>query len=274
MIQGHAVILKLIDRYDYGGALELMNEQGLGNTNAAILMDSCRYAVNFDFKTAKKNLCSVHADIRNHEDIKWLMHNLQDLIDGDIDAVFSELLESIKFKIVNEEYIDFLGRAFRCKEAIFKYMFVKKNIGKTNFTFHEPVMQKRNILKMLRKHYKIFNSNVVFAITTYINRSMKEDYKYTEIAKVLNSRRMNDLIELRNESIVGHGFIGVSSEEIYKVYGNPYNVLDDFRECLEKLEIEIVRYKYSKINELIKHLIKDINDTYSPIHTSEKYHFE
>ncbi len=47
MIRSYNVIIKLIDRYDYGGALELLSEIGLENSDAAVLMDSCRYAVNF-----------------------------------------------------------------------------------------------------------------------------------------------------------------------------------------------------------------------------------
>ncbi len=63
---------------------------------------------------------------------------------------------------------------------------------------------------------------------------------------------MTELIELRNNSIVGHGFTGVSIDDIYKVYGNPYNVLDDFRDCLTSLDIKLNRYKYSQINDMIK----------------------
>ncbi len=41
-----------------------------------------------------------------------------------------------------------------------------------------------------------------------------------EVARTLNSDKMTELIELRNNSIVGHGFTGVSIDDIYKVYGN------------------------------------------------------
>ncbi len=98
---------------------------------------------------------------------------MSDLYDGDPNAMFSELLENIKFKIVNEEFIDFLSRVYRCKEAIFKYIFVKKHRNLKRFSLLIDIMQKRNILKILRKKYKIFNSNIVYGITTYINRNLK-----------------------------------------------------------------------------------------------------
>lgn len=273
MIKSYNVIVKLIDRYDYGGALDILSEQGLEKTDVAILMDSCRYAINFDFKKANRILGDISPRLKDGNAIKKLSKNLRELYEGDPHAIFSELLENIKFQIVNEEFIDFLGRVYRCKEAIFKYIFVKKHLNLNRFSFLIDTMQKRSILKILRKKYKIFNSNLVYAITTYINRNLKNEPKYMEIAKILNSEKMNDLIELRNNSIVGHGFTGVSIDDIYRVYGNPYNVLDDFNECFNKLDISLNRYKYSQINEMIKKELDRLNQGMT-VHTNTKTRFE
>lgn len=274
MIKEYDIILKLVQRYDYSGALEIMNDQGLETSSAAILMDSCRYAINFDFATAKRILRLLPAELQSEPEVKWLRANLKDLIAGEIEPMFSELLENIRFKIVNQEFIDFLGRVNRCREAIFKYMFVKKHINRNQFTFHVDVMQKRTILKMLRKQYKIFNNNLVFGITTYINRNMKVDYKYSEVAKILTAPKMGDLIELRNDSIVGHGFVGVGKEEIYKVYGNPYWILDDFKTCLSLLDLDIEARKYDRVNRLIAHELELLKMATAPIYHNENYNFE
>lgn len=252
MIKSYGIIVKLIDRYDYGGALELMDEESLAGTVPAILADSCRYAINFDFSTAMQILNELPQEVRDDKPIHELTKNLRELIAGDPSAIFSELLENIKFQVVNEQFIDFLGRVYRCKEAIFKYIFVKKHLNINRFSFHIEVMQKRNILKILNKKYKIFNANLVYGISTYIQRNLRDEPRYIEIARVMNAQKMDDLIELRNSSIVGHGFTGVSIDDIYRVYGNPYNVLDDFKECLTKLDIRLNRYKYSIINDYIK----------------------
>ena len=274
MINSIIVIKKLIDRYDYGGALEIMEEEGLDHTDAALLMDSCRSAVNFDFKSAKRSLFNLSPEFKSKKEIKDIELNLNNLIKGKPDDMFSELLENIKFQIVNEEYIDFLGRVYRFKEAIFKYMFVKKHLNKSDFYLLTPAVSKRNILKILRKQYKIYNSNLVYGITTYFGRHAKDDYKYMEVTKILNSDKLTELIEVRNESIVGHGFIGVSSDEIYKVYGNPYNVLDDFRNCLDILDIKLNRYKYSNINDLIKSRLDYMNTRYVPKKSHKDFYFE
>jgi len=257
-LETYKTIRQLINRYDYGGALDLLKDFELENTDAALIVNSCRYAVNFDFKTAKFLLSNVSDERKNDAEIQMIAKNLESLIDGNPDAMFSELMENIKFQIVNEEYIDFLGRVYRFKEAMLKYLFVKNHIGKNRFSLLTIHMEKREILKKLRKKYRIYNSNLMYGITTYIHRYLKNEYKYSEIEKILNSDHMKSLIELRNDSIVGHGFKGVSVDDIYRYYGNPYNVLDDFDKCLKKLDIKLFRYKYSVINEYIELLLDDL----------------
>ncbi|HSN66710.1 MAG TPA: hypothetical protein VLS94_08720 [Fusibacter sp.] len=53
MIESVQVIQKLIERYDYGGALEVLKEKGMEKTDTGVLINSCRYAKNFDFTTAE-----------------------------------------------------------------------------------------------------------------------------------------------------------------------------------------------------------------------------
>ncbi|WP_432665746.1 hypothetical protein R9X47_05585 [Wukongibacter baidiensis] len=252
MIKSYDVIVKLIDRYDYGGALDILNEKGLENTDVATIIKSCKYAVNFDFETAYNILMHLSNEKKDEKKIAELRANLKDLINGDPNAIFSELIENIKFQIVNEEYIDFLGRVYRFKEAILKYIFVKEHINRTRFSFLIDAMSKKRILKILRKKYKIFNSNLIYAISTYVNKYLNEKKRYVDIVRLLNSEKMTSLIELRNSSIVGHGFRGVSREDITRAYGNPYNIIDDFKSCLNLLDIKVESYKYSTINDFIK----------------------
>lgn len=254
----YKTIRKLVDRYDYGGALDLLNDHDLQNTDVAKVVNSCRYAVNFDFKTARYLLSTLSDEERAKPKVREMEKNLEALIDGNPDAMFSELMENIKFQIVNEEFIDFLGRVYRFKEAILKYIFVYNHIGRSRFSLITQHMQKREILKKLRKKYRIYNSNLMYGITTYIHRYLKNEYKYSEVEKILNSDHMKSLIELRNDSIVGHGFKGVSIDDIYRFYGNPYNVLDDFDKCLKKLDVKLIRYKYSDINKYIYSLMDEL----------------
>jgi len=252
------VMKRLISRYDYGGVFEILEEKDLIGTDLAILADSTRYAVNFDFKTSYRILYDLSPEIKEYYLVKDLRKNLQSLIDGKPDELFSELMDNIRFQIKNEEYIDFLGRVYRLREAIFKYIFTRKTINRKSFSLHNNAMQKRNILRILRKKYRINNGNLVYAIVVYIKKYCKEDYKINEVSRILTTEKLNNLIELRNSSIVGHGFIGVSINDIYKEYGNPENVLDDFNECLKHLGFLIVDDKYRKINHLMCEMLEEL----------------
>jgi len=260
MLKSNDVIHKLVDRYDYGGAYDLLIEVNDEDTTAGKIINSCRYAINFDFKTAKYNLNDLDAEVDELKIIKIVKKNLDDLVKGEPGAIFSELLENIKIQIVNEEFIDFLGRVYRFKESLYKYILLESASEKSKIFFINEEASKKNILKILRKKYKIFNNNVIFAVSSYINKYQKTEYKYIKVDKILSSNKMNELIELRHNSIIGHGFTGVSIDDIYKIYGNPYNVIDDFKECLEILGINILNYKYAKINELLFHLIDELEE--------------
>lgn len=251
MIDSIVLVKKLVERYDYCGALEILREKEMQFTDSGVLINACRYAVNFDFATARNYLQHLSEAAKVTVACKDLIENVEALNEGQPDALMSELLENIKFQLVNEEYIDFLGRVYRFKEAIYKFMFMKTQMPDRHFTLQNQFLQKKEILKILRKHHKIYNSNLIFALNTYFKKIDKNKKVIESIVRLMNTDQMNQLIELRHDSLIGHGFRGVSYEEIYKVYGNPYNVLDDFRYCLEKMGVTIKRYKYAELNEVI-----------------------
>ncbi len=252
------LILESIRKYHYGAALAELKKDGYEDEDVYIIIKSCKYAVNFDFKTSKELLSKVSEKTKQEKEYKKMYKSLELLLDGDPAEVFQELIENIKFQISNQEYIDFLGRVYRFKEAIFKYVFVRNTIGKRKFSLFTTSMEKREVLKKLRKEFKVYNSNLVYGISSYIDRNLKNDYKAKEVKEILNSERMNALIELRNESIVGHGFKSVSIDDIRDYYIDPYEVLDDFKKCLDILDLKIVKYKYSLINDYIKKLLEEI----------------
>lgn len=259
LIKSYDVIIKLIDRYDYGGALEILYKKNFKNTDESVIIKSCKYAVNFDFITAYSILKDLSEEKKDQKIVLRLIDNLKALIDGDPEALFSELINNIEFQIVNEEYIDFLGRVYRFKEAILKYIFVKEHLNKNKFSFLIDAMSKRRILKILRKKHKIYNPNLIYGISTYVNKYLSYKKNYVDIVRLLNSEKMKSLMELRNNSIVGHGFRGVSREDIVKVYGNPYNIIDDFKYCLNLLNISVMDNKYNKINDFLKRELNCIN---------------
>ena len=232
-----------------------MNKMNMEETEIGILVNSLRYSVNFDFEKAKDILHDLDKG-KDSEEIVALRKNLQKLVEGDPEAMFSELLWNLKFQIVGEEFIDFVGRVFRFKEAVLKYIFVKET-EERRILFSNDMMSKRNIMKNLRNKQKIYNSNLSFAITEFIGKHRSKNDVLMGVMKEINSEKMDNLIELRHESLVGHGFKGVTAMDIYNAYGNPYDIIDDFSSILRRLGIKVDKYKYSRINEYLTRRIYD-----------------
>ena len=250
------VISKFLDRYDYAGVLEILEEDGLENRDLYLLMKSCKYAVNFDFKSALNIINQIKFEDLSRGDIQYLIRNLENLISGDPEDLMSELIANIKIQIVNEEYIDFLGRLYRLKEALFKYIFVNtKENKKYKVCMHGKMVSKKNILYTLKKKYNIYNGNLIHGVTNYVQKYVKKTKRMDKVIEILNGEKLENLIKLRNDSLVGHGFKGVSKEDIEYIYGDPMEVTKDLVKACELLDLGINIDKYDQINEIAIRLI-------------------
>lgn len=76
-----------------------------------------------------------------------------------------------------------------------------------------------------------------------------------KVLEILNSQKLENLIKLRNESPVGHGFKGVSREDIESIYGSPMEVIQDLIKACEMLDLGINTTKYEDINDIIIELL-------------------
>jgi len=255
------VISKFLQRYDYDAVLDILDEAGIIDGDLYLLMESSKYAVNFDFKKALASINKMSEQMLSRREIKKLISNLDNLNIGEPEDILSELIENMKIQIVNEEYIDFLGRLYRLKEAVFKYIFVSTKESKTYKVYmHGYMVSKKNILYTLKKKYNIYNGNLIHGITQYINKHLKKTKRMDKVVEILNGERLENLIKLRNESPVGHGFKGVSKEDIEDIYGNPMEVVQDLVKACELLDLGIKMDKYDNINEMAIHMIGNYND--------------
>lgn len=249
-------ISKFLQRYDYDAVLDILEEAGIIDGDLYFLIQSCYYSVNFEFKTALICIEKMSSQMLNRSEIKNLINNLKNLEQGEPEDILSELIENIKIQIVNEEYIDFLGRLYRLKEALFKYIFVSTKESKNyKVSMYGYMVSKKNILYTLKKRYNIYTSNLIKGVTQYIGRYVKKTKRMEKVVEILNNEKLESLIRLRNDSPVGHGFKGISKEEIEKIYGNPMEVMRDLVKACELLDLGISLNKYDNINEMAIHMI-------------------
>lgn len=246
-----------LERYDYAAAYELLLHHGVDDKRILNLVDSCKHAMNFDFQSAHHSLKEIKHALDFDHRFQKLMGNIEDLVKGVPNAIFSELLENTRIQLQNERYIDFLSRIYRLKEAILKYLFIRLHIQKNRISFMAEVMSKRSILKILRKKYKVYHPNLSFAIISYIDKYHSHDWRWNGVIQILNAEKMNELMELRNACIAGHGFRGISKKDIVGIYGNTEQILDDYERVLSKIEIHVQRGKYEELNTYILDMISN-----------------
>ncbi|MGL5713652.1 MAG: hypothetical protein ACRCXT_10905 [Paraclostridium sp.] len=250
------VISKFLKRYDYDGVLDILTESGIESGDLYNILESCKYATNFDFKTALQIAKKLSEGMLERKEIKRLICNLENLNKGEPEDILSELIENMKIKIINEEYIDFLGRLYRLKEALFKYIFVStKESKKYIVSMHGHMVSKKNILYTLKKKYNIYNGNLIHGVTQYTKKHLRQTKRMEKVLDILNSQKLENLIKLRNESPVGHGFKGVSKEDIEDIYGSPLEVIQDLIKACELLDLGINTSKYEEINDIIIELL-------------------
>ncbi|MGL4802841.1 MAG: hypothetical protein ACRC18_11310 [Cetobacterium sp.] len=254
-------ISKFLYRYDYDAVIDILEEAGINEGDLYFLMKSCYYSINFEFKKSLSSMEKMSSAMIGKREIQKLITNLKNLENGEPEDILSELIENIKIQIVNEEYIDFLGRLYRLKESLFKYIFVStKESRNYKICMHSYMLSKKNILYTLKKKYNIYNGNLIHGVTNYINKHVKKTKRMDKVLEILNNERLENLIRMRNDSPVGHGFRGVSKEEIEEIYSNPMEVMQDLVKVCELLDLEIKTNKYDNINEMVIYMIGNTNN--------------
>ncbi len=254
-----ATLAYCLSRYDYSGAYDLLKDSHEGLHSIVSILDGCRYAINFDFKTAFEAVRPLRKHINVDAYMDQWIDGVEDLAHGVPDMIFSELLENTRMQLHNEQYIDFVSRIYRLKEAILKYIFIRFHIQKSKISFSSEVLSKQSILKILRKKYKVFNPNLSYAITAYLQKYQDHDWKCNEIIHILSSDKMNALMDLRNASIAGHGFKGISRKDVMTIYGSTDQIMDDYMKILTKIEVHVERNKYDRLNDYLLEMIPTNN---------------
>jgi hypothetical protein len=240
-----ATALEALDRRDFATALR--NVEALEHPDPA-LIELLRYACYreaFDFERARaalsRSLRAANGAVRIF--LTELRPELERLIDrNDMAALLREVHASARITYENGRYADFLGRVFRFQEAALRYIVEQKlglptDMSKANEPINGPAF--RNGIasdsglkaaleattidgKPLR--FETPNLPTMQAMLRYITEpaacrpdgspylSKADIGRYGQAKKLLD--KISALAQLRNRSIIAHGFAGVSREAL------------------------------------------------------------
>lgn len=244
----------LLKKYHYNLLLDFGVKK---NTFLYDLVMIGEHSMNFDFEKAEVIFERIKGKV-DHKLEEVLRLNFKDLKRGDVSAVFSELLWSMKVQKERGEYIDFLGRVYRFNEAFFKFIYVHYEM-KGDVDLFDPIFEEKGILQDMKRKHKIYNGNVIFAVEEYVKKKHRGNKQLMNVVKELTSNDMKDLIEMRHESVVGHGFKPVSEAMISEVSGSPENVISHITEALSVMGVRIYNSKYTRLNDVIIGAFDEIN---------------
>lgn len=244
--QNHALQAAL-GRCDFAAARALMEEDGYDEAWLHLV----RYAEHrfaFDFDAARKALQQAHETCR-HQDLATLPalvdrhgRHLTRLEGGDIQALTEELYHNACWTYRQGRYVDFLGRAFRFQENAARWAVEracgveadegddkKKQAFKAWIDQHpylRPHMERQTLYgKPLR--WDTINAAVLLAVVAYLGEggpredgspylSGEEQDRYRRLHAHLGA--LDHLRDLRNKSVIAHGFQGVSEEALLAAY--------------------------------------------------------
>lgn len=255
-----ATLLDALGRHDFATALALA--PGTAGADIERLIAYAHYRECFDFERAQQAL--EQARERASGEARAFLTSLRGELDAvreDSGALLRELVASAEITFGNGRYADFLGRVFRFQEAALRRI-VETKLGLPTDMSKEwaavngpafvqgiaatPALQAQLDAVQIDGRplrYDTPNLPTMQAMLTYIVQagatrpdgapclSRAEAGPYGEVRRRLN--KLSDLAQLRNQSVIAHGFAGVSRERLAAAYGDAGGPLADIRKALE-----------------------------------------
>ncbi|WP_459129984.1 hypothetical protein [Guggenheimella bovis] len=212
-------------------------------------------SLDFEFNRARRVFDRIQDDL-DAPFRELLQKNFLDLEEGDANAVFSELMYSIEIQRAQGQFTDFLGRIYRFNEAFFKFIFAKKEFsGKIDI--YNRAFEENFLIDRLRRRYQIHGGNIIFSVEEYYRRNHRDDKDMLKVIDLLTDERMRRVIELRNNSIVGHGFGASGEESINEVFSDTQELVNRLRQALEVAGVRVYDSKYRRLNE---HILRELKN--------------
>ena len=254
--------LGALERQNFAAALALV-ESGAASPDVVALLRYATYREAFDFARAgvalREAMRLASGDMRMQ--IGELRGELDALDRHEMPALLRELALSARIAFTNERYADFLGRVFRFQEAALRYLIEKHlgistDIGDDHERFFMAVKANLALVEFLSTktindrplHYEMPTIPVLGAALEYMLKdgvradgssalNKHERGPLTGLREQLN--KIERLSQLRNRSVIAHGFTGISREALEEASGGDARMaLDVMQQVVQKLQIE------------------------------------
>ncbi|OQX06112.1 MAG: hypothetical protein BWK80_51235 [Desulfobacteraceae bacterium IS3] len=236
------------------------------------MLNLCQYAqcrLHFDtdeaILIAKRAMKAFFADGR--EVFEYLVSDLQKIRSGDHVSLIAELFYNMRIKYLRQEFVDFLGRLYRFQEAVPRYLIEKEFSISTDVdpktgkqTDLDRLLESNEELKGFIASQKMPKGGnidpsrvgtprlVAFLDFLIEKKGMEKLRPVSDFFK-----KTEKLMNIRNNSIIGHGFKGVSEEIIKENYDG--DVLEDLKAVvslvLEKSGRESESDPFERINRIL-----------------------
>ena len=266
----------LVEKYDYASLCAHLDES---RQDEHFMLNLCQYAqrrLHFDtdeaILIADRGINTFFADGREvfehlASDLQHLASDLQKVKSKDYVSLIAELFYNMRIKYLRQEFVDFLGRLYRFQEAVPRYLIEKEFSISTDVdpktgkqTDLDRLLESDEELKGFIASQKMPKGGnidpsrvgtprlVAFLDFLIEKKGMEKLRPVSDFFK-----KTEKLMNIRNNSIIGHGFKGVSEEIIKENYDG--DVLEDLKAVvslvLEKSGRESESDPFERINRIL-----------------------
>jgi hypothetical protein len=276
-----ATALEALARQDFATALRNVEQLDAPAPGLLALLRYACYREAFDFDRARaslnKGISQASGAFRTF--LATLQPDLTKLVDrADSAALLREVHASAQITFRNQRYADFLGRVFRFQEAALR--FVVEDRLQLPTDMRKP-LREANLQRFLQGiaanpalqgsldtatidgkalHYSDGPNRAVMQRmldflaqgglkadgTPYLSKS--EQGRFQGLKKAMG--QIDKLAELRNQSIVAHGYAGVSREELDAIYGGDASgIIDEMEKVFDLVGLGRVESPFVAIAE-------------------------
>ena len=233
MISHRVDILK--EKKMYGVAAELAEEYGILDTNEIKMLQAKNHRLLFDFESSQTLFNEVKDKLPEHlEEIHSAIDELEKLKNKNKYALIHELYENMLVKWEQGAYVDFLGRLFRFEEAVLRFVVENEfNIStekdENDLRFKSDVSSNNDLKNFLDKNginYDTPNRLCLFMMLRFL---ISKNPNRNDLKIITDTiKKIKKLSDLRNASIMAHGFEGISRDRINALY-DPDELIGDLK---------------------------------------------